>query len=263
MGIELYSFKEIERIKKACDVVVEVLQVVAKAVRPGISTYELDQIAREEAKKRGAKPAFLNYKPPFSDEKFPASLCVSVNEAVVHGLPKREQIIKEGDIVSLDFGAYVDGYAGDSALTVAVGEISKEKEMLMRATKEALEEAVKVCVPGNWVSDIVDAIYRVAKKYGLYPLKNLGGHGIGRKVHEDPFIPNHPDTLKREKKDYKLRQGMVVALEPMLSLGTEEISHDGDRWTVITADKSPAAHYEYVVAITKQGPIVLTEFKNG
>ncbi|MEJ7620447.1 MAG: type I methionyl aminopeptidase [Aquificaceae bacterium] len=263
MGIELYSFKEIERIKRACDVVVEVLQVVAKAVRPGISTYELDQIAREEAKKRGAKPAFLNYKPPFSDEKFPASLCVSVNEAVVHGLPKREQIIKEGDIVSLDFGAYVDGYAGDSALTVAVGEISKEKEMLMRATKEALEEAVKVCVPGNWVSDIVDAIYRVAKKYGLYPLKNLGGHGIGRKVHEDPFIPNHPETLKREKKDYKLRQGMVVALEPMLSLGTEEISHDGDRWTVITADKSPAAHYEYVVAITKQGPIVLTEFKNG
>ncbi len=263
MGIELYSFKEIERIKRACDVVVEVLQVVAKAVRPGISTYELDQIAREEAKKRGAKPAFLNYKPPFSDEKFPASLCVSVNEAVVHGLPKREQIIKEGDIVSLDFGAYVDGYAGDSALTVAVGEISKEKEMLMRATKEALEEAVKVCVPGNWVSDIVDAIYRVAKKYGLYPLKNLGGHGIGRKVHEDPFIPNHPDTLKREKKDYKLRQGMVVALEPMLSLGTEEISHDGDRWTVITADKSPAAHYEYVVAITKQGPIVLTEFKDG
>ncbi|QID32894.1 type I methionyl aminopeptidase [Pampinifervens florentissimum] len=263
MGIELYSFKEIERIKRACDVVVEVLQVVAKAVRPGISTYELDQIAREEAKKRGAKPAFLNYKPPFSDEKFPASLCVSVNEAVVHGLPKREQIIKEGDIVSLDFGAYVDGYAGDSALTVAVGEISKEKEMLMRATKEALEEAVKVCVPGNWVSDIVDAIYRVAKKYGLYPLKNLGGHGIGRKVHEDPFIPNHPETLKREKKDYKLRQGMVVALEPMLSLGTEEISHDGDRWTVITADKSPAAHYEYVVAITKQGPIVLTEFKDG
>ncbi|MEJ7553475.1 MAG: type I methionyl aminopeptidase [Aquificaceae bacterium] len=263
MGIELYSFKEIERIKRACDVVVEVLQVVAKAVRPGISTYELDQIAREEAKKRGAKPAFLNYKPPFSDEKFPASLCVSVNEAVVHGLPKREQIIKEGDIVSLDFGAYVDGYAGDSALTVAVGEISKEKEMLMRATKEALEEAVKVCVPGNWVSDIVDAIYRVAKKYGLYPLKNLGGHGIGRKVHEDPFIPNHPETLKREKKDYKLRQGMVVALEPMLSLGTEEISHDGDRWTVVTADKSPAAHYEYVVAITKQGPIVLTEFKNG
>lgn len=263
MGIELYSFKEIERIKRACDVVVEVLQVVTKAVRPGISTYELDQIAREEAKKRGAKPAFLNYKPPFSDEKFPASLCVSVNEAVVHGLPKREQIIKEGDIVSLDFGAYVDGYAGDSALTVAVGEISKEKEMLMRATKEALEEAVKVCVPGNWVSDIVDAIYRVAKKYGLYPLKNLGGHGIGRKVHEDPFIPNHPETLKREKKDYKLRQGMVVALEPMLSLGTEEISHDGDRWTVITADKSPAAHYEYVVAITKQGPIVLTEFKDG
>jgi len=263
MAVELYSFKEIEKIKRACDVVVEVLQAVAKAVRPGISAYELDMIAREETKKRGAKPAFLNYKPPFSDERFPASLCVSINEAVVHGLPKKEQIIKEGDIVSLDFGAYVDGYAGDSAITIAVGEVSKEKEMLMKATKEALQEAVKACVPGNWVSDIVDAIYRVAKKYGVYPLKNLGGHGIGRKVHEDPFIPNHPATLAQEKRDYKLRQGMVLAIEPMLSLGTEEIAHDEDRWTVITADKSPSAHYEYVVAVTKQGPIVLTEFKDG
>ncbi|MCS7171102.1 MAG: type I methionyl aminopeptidase [Aquificaceae bacterium] len=263
MAVELYSFKEIEKIRSACRVVVEVLEAVARAIKPGISTYELDLIAREETKKRGAKPAFLNYKPPFSKEKFPASLCVSVNEAVVHGLPKKECIIKEGDIVSLDFGAHVEGYAGDSALTIAVGEVSKEKELLMRATREALAEAVKVCIPGNWVSDIVDAIYRVAKKYGVYPLKNLGGHGIGRKVHEEPFIPNHPATLAQEKKDYKLRQGMVVALEPMLSLGTEEIAHDGDQWTVITADKSPAAHYEYVVAITKQGPLVLTEFKNG
>ncbi|MCS7262699.1 MAG: type I methionyl aminopeptidase [Aquificaceae bacterium] len=263
MAVELYSFKEIEKIRRACQVVVEVLQELARAVRPGLSTHELDLMAREEAKKRGAKPAFLNYKPPFSNEKFPASLCVSVNEAVVHGLPKREQVIKEGDIVSLDFGAYLEGYAGDSALTVAVGQVSKEKELLMNATKEALEEAVKVCVPGNWVSDIVEVIYRVAKRHGVYPLKNLGGHGIGRRVHEEPFIPNHPATLAQERKDYKLRQGMVVAIEPMLSLGTEEIAHDGDRWTVITADRSPAAHYEYVVAITKQGPMVLTEFKNG
>ncbi|MCS7307221.1 MAG: type I methionyl aminopeptidase [Aquificaceae bacterium] len=262
MAVELYSFKEIEKIKKACDVVVAVLQNLAKAVRPGISTYELDLMAREEARKRGAKPAFLNYKPPFSNERFPASLCVSVNEAVVHGVPKKEQIIKEGDIVSLDFGAYVEGYAGDSALTVAVGEVSKEKKLLMEATQEALREAVKVCVPGNWVSDIVATIHGVAKKYGLYTLKNLGGHGIGKKVHEEPFIPNHPETLAREKKDYKLRQGMVVAIEPMLALGTDEIAHDGDRWTVITADGSPAAHYEYVVAITKQGPVVLTEYKH-
>ncbi len=263
MAVELYSFKEIEKIKRACSVVVEVLEAVAKAVRPGISAYELDMIAREEVKKRGAKPAFLNYKPPFSKESYPASLCVSVNEAVVHGLPKKELIIKKGDIVSLDFGAYLDGYAGDSAITVAVGEVSKEKELLMKATREALEEAVKVCVPGNWVSDIVDAIYKVAKKYGVYPLKNLGGHGIGRKVHEEPFIPNHPQTLLQERKDYKLRQGMVLAIEPMLALGTDEIDHDGDGWTVITADRSPAAHYEYVVAITKQGPIVLTEFNHG
>lgn len=262
MAIELYSFKEIDKIKRACDVVVAVLQTVSRAIKPGLTTYDLELIAREEAKKRGAKPAFLNYKPPFSNEKFPASLCVSVNEAVVHGLPKREQVIKEGDIVSLDFGAYLDGYAGDSALTVAVGEVSPEKQMLMKATREALQEAVRVCIPGNWVSDIVDAIDRVARKYGVYPLKNLGGHGIGRKVHEEPFVPNHPATMAQEKKDFKLRQGMVLAIEPMLSLGTDEITHDGDRWTVITADKSPAAHYEYVVAVTKQGPIVLTEFRD-
>lgn len=263
MAVELYSFKEIEKIRRACKVVVEVLEVLKRHIKPGISTYELDLIAREEVKKRGAKPAFLNYKPPFSDERFPASLCVSVNEAVVHGLPKREQVIKEGDIVSLDFGAVLDGYAGDSAITVAVGKVSPEKELLMKATKEALEEAVKVCMPGNWVSDIVDVIYKTARKYGLYPLKNLGGHGIGRKVHEEPFIPNHPETLKQEKKDYKLRQGMVLAIEPMLALGTDEISHDGDRWTVVTADGSPSAHYEYVVAVTKQGPMVLTEFSDG
>ncbi|RMH79597.1 MAG: type I methionyl aminopeptidase [Acidobacteria bacterium] len=263
MAVELYSFKEIEKIRRACQVVVEVLEALKRSIKPGMSTHELDMIAREETKKRGAKPAFLGYKPPFSDDRFPASLCVSVNEAVVHGLPKKEILIKEGDIVSLDFGAFFEGYAGDSAITVAVGEVSKEKELLMMATKEALEEAVKVCLPGNWVSDIVDVIYRVAKKYGLYPLKNLGGHGIGRKVHEEPFIPNHPETFRQERKDYKLRQGMVLALEPMLSLGTDEISHNGDRWTVVTADGSPAAHYEYVVAVTKQGPMVLTEFKDG
>ncbi|MCS7084411.1 MAG: type I methionyl aminopeptidase, partial [Aquificaceae bacterium] len=185
MAVELYSFKEIEKIKRACDVVTHVLKEVSKAVKPGINTLELDIIAREEAKKLGAKPAFLNYKPPFSDERFPASICVSINEAVVHGVPKRELFVKEGDLVSLDFGAMLDGYAGDSALTIAVGEISDDKKRLLDATKEALEEAVKVCVPGNWVSDIVYTIDKVARKHGVYPLKNLGGHGIGRKVHEE------------------------------------------------------------------------------
>ncbi|MEN3034320.1 MAG: type I methionyl aminopeptidase [Aquificaceae bacterium] len=260
MAVELYSFKEIEKIKRACDVVTNVLKTVSKALKPGISALELDKIAREETKKLGAKPAFLNYKPPFSNDRFPASICVSINEVVVHGVPKKELLVKEGDLVSLDFGAIFEGYAGDSALTIAVGEICEDKKKLLNATKEALEEAVRVCTPGNWVSDIVYAIDKVARKYGVYPLKNLGGHGIGRKVHEEPFVPNHVQTLKEEGKDYKLRQGMVLAIEPMLSLGSEDITHDGDIWAVVTADKSPSAHFEYVVAITKSGPVVLTEF---
>jgi len=261
MGVELYSFKEIEKIKKACDVVVHVLEKLKECVKPGVSTYEIDLIAREEAKKLGARPAFLNYKPPFSRTPYPASLCVSVNSAVVHGLPKKNEILKEGDLVSLDFGAIIDGYAGDSAITVPVGKVGEKEELLLKATKEALEEAVKVCVPGNWVSDITKAIHRTAEKYGVYPVRGLGGHGIGRKVHEEPFIPNNLKDL--DKRDTKLRQGMVIAIEPMFALGTEDTVLDGDGWTVHTADRSPSAHFEYTVAITKEGPIVLTEFRNG
>jgi len=261
-GIELYSQKEIDKIKRACDVVVEVLEETAKHVKAGISTYELDLIARDLVKKKGAKPAFLNYKPSFSKTPYPAAICVSVNSAVVHGLPKKEVILKEGDLVSLDFGAILDGYAGDSAITVPVGNITPEKERLLKATKEALKEAVEACVPGNWLSDITKAIKRVADRHGVYPVKNLGGHGIGRKVHEPPFVPNNLEDFKYER-DVKLRAGMVLAIEPMLALGTSEITHDGDQWTVLTADGSPSAHYEYVVAITKEGPVVLTQFKGG
>ncbi|MGC8852577.1 MAG: type I methionyl aminopeptidase, partial [Hydrogenobacter sp.] len=177
MNVELYSLKEIEKIRKACLVVVEVLQRVAEQIKPGISTYDIDMIAREESKKRSARPAFLNYRPPFSKTPYPAAICVSINSAVVHGLPKKDQIIKEGDLVSLDFGAIIDGYAGDSAITVAVGKVGQKEEMLLKATKEALEEAVKMCVPGRWVSDITRAVHSTAQKYGVYPVRGLGGHG--------------------------------------------------------------------------------------
>lgn len=260
MKVELYSFKEIEKIKRACDVVVDVLEEVASHVKPGISAEELDRIALDTVRRLGAKPAFLHYKPPFSKVAYPASLCVSVNQAVVHGLPKKEIVLKEGDIVSLDFGAVLDGYAGDSAITVPVGHIEEDKRRLLMATVEALEEAVKACWPGNWVSDITQAIYRTAQKWGVYPCKGLGGHGIGRRVHEAPFVPNHPEDARYEK-DTKLRRGMVLAIEPMLALGTAETIHDGDGWTVVTADGSPSAHFEYVVAITGEGPLVLTQFK--
>ncbi len=256
-GIELYSFKEIEKIRKACQVVAEVLQVVAENIKPGISTWDIEMIAREETKKRGAKPAFLNYRPPFSNVRYPAALCVSINDEVVHGLPKKSKIIKEGDLVSIDFGAIIDGYAGDSAITVAVGEVSEEKKRLMEATKKALDRAVEKAVAGGWLSDIVEAIHSTAEEYGVYPVLKYGGHGIGRRVHEEPFVPNNRKDLS--KKDLKLRQGMVLAIEPMFSLGTEETYCDGDGWTVRTKDGSPSAHFEHTVAVTKEGPIVLTE----
>ena len=256
-GIELYSKKEIEKIKKACQIVAEVLQVVAENIKPGITPWDIEMIAREETKKRGAKPAFLNYKPPFSNVKYPAATCISINEEVVHGLPKKDRIIKEGDLVSVDFGAIIDGYAGDSAITVAVGEIDEDKKRLMEATKTALERAVNMAKAGNWLSDIVEAIHSTAEEYGVYPVLKYGGHGIGKKVHEEPFVPNNRKDLG--KKNIKLRQGMVIAIEPMFSLGTEETVHDGDGWTVKTKDGSPAAHFEHTVAITKEGPIVLTE----
>ncbi len=256
-GIELYSGKEIERIRKACQVVAEVLKVVAESIKPGITPWDIEMIAREEAKKRGAKPAFLNYKPPFSDVRYPAATCVSINEEVVHGLPKKDRVIEEGDLVSVDFGAIIDGYAGDSAITVAVGSVDEQKRRLMEATRLALERAVKKAVPGGWLSDIVETVHSTAEEFGVFPVLKYGGHGIGKRVHEEPFVPNNRKDLG--KKDVKLRRGMVIAIEPMFALGTEETVHDGDGWTVKTKDGSPAAHFEHTVAITKEGPLVLTE----
>ncbi len=256
-GIELYSLKEIEKIRKACQIVAEVLQVVAENIKPGISAWDIEMIAREEAKKRGAKPAFLNYKPPFSNVRYPAATCISINDEVVHGLPKKDRIIEEGDLVSVDFGAIIDGYAGDSAITVAVGNVDADKKRLMEATKLALEKAVQKATHGNWLSDIVETIHSTAEEYGVYPVLKYGGHGIGKKVHEEPFVPNNRKDLG--KKNIKLRRGMVIAIEPMFSLGTEETVSDGDGWTVKTKDGSPAAHFEHTVAITKEGPLVLTE----
>ncbi len=257
MGLELYSFKEIDKIRAASQIVAEVLQRVAENVKPGATAWDLEMIAREEVKKRGAKAAFYNYKPPFSNRRFPAALCVSINEEVVHGLPKKERLIKEGDLVSLDFGAIYNGYAGDSAITVPVGEIDEDKERLIKATKLALERAVSLCTAGNWLSQIVEAIHSTAEEFKVFPVKKYGGHGIGRKVHEEPFVPNNRKDM--DKKDIKLRQGMVIAIEPMFSLGTEETTYDGDGWTVKTKDGSYSAHFEHTVAITKKGPMVLTE----
>ncbi len=255
--VELYSFKEIEKIRRACQVVMEVLMKVSEHIKPGITGYDIDRIAREEVKKRGGKPAFLNYKPPFSNAKFPASICVSINEEVVHGLPKKDRPFKEGDLVSLDFGVIIDGYAGDAAITVPVGKVSEEDEKLLEATKEALKRAIGNCVAGRWMSDIVEAIHSTAEEYGVYPVRNYGGHGIGKKVHQEPFVPNNRKDMG--KTNLKLRQGLVIAIEPMFAIGTEETVTAKDGWTVVTKDGSKSAHFEHTVAVTKNGPMILTE----
>ncbi|NPB06057.1 MAG: type I methionyl aminopeptidase [Aquificae bacterium] len=257
MPLELYSEREIEKIRKASRVVAEVLARVAEMVKPGVSTWDLELEARRLAQKLGAKPAFLGYKPPFSDESYPAALCISVNDEVVHGLPKEEKVLKEGDVVSIDFGAFVDGYAGDAAVTVIAGKGSPEAERLLKATREALYNAIEKALPGNRVGDLTQAIYETARKYGFKTVLRYGGHGVGRKIHQEPFVPNNPKDVG--KKNPRLRQGMVVAIEPMLTLSTEETVEDADGWTVRTKDGSLAAHFEHTVAITRKGPIILTE----
>ncbi|NPA33233.1 MAG: type I methionyl aminopeptidase [Aquificae bacterium] len=257
MAIELYSQREIEKIKRASKVVAEVLALVAENVKPGVSTWELEMIARREAQKRNATPAFLGYKPPFSDKSYPAALCISINDEVVHGLPKKEKIIKEGDVVSIDFGAILDGYAGDSALTVIAGKGSPTAQKLLEATKEALYRAIEKATPGRKIGDITHAIHETATSYGFKTILRYGGHGVGRKVHQEPFVPNNPKDVG--KKNPRLRQGMVIAIEPMLAVGTEETVEDGDGWTVKTKDGSLAAHFEHTVAITRKGPVILTE----
>jgi len=257
MALELYSQREIEKIRKASQVVAEVLARVAEMVKPGVSTWDLEVTARKEAKRLGAKPAFLGYKPPFSEESYPAALCISVNEEVVHGLPREDKVLKEGDLVSIDFGAFVDGYAGDGAVSVIAGKGSPTAEELLKATKEALYRAIEAALPGNRIGDITTAIHETAKKYGFKTILRYGGHGVGRKIHQEPFVPNNPKDIG--KKNPRLRQGMVIAVEPMLAVGTEETVEDGDGWTVRTKDRSLAAHFEHTVAVTKKGPIILTE----
>lgn len=256
--IEIYSDIEIDKIKNACQIVVNVLKYVACMVKPGISTYDLDMAAREKTVSLGGIPAFLNYQPPFSKRKYPAALCVSINEEVVHGIPSKTKKIKEGDLVSLDYGVILDGYAGDAAITVAVGEVSQTKQRLLEATKKALEEATLQCKPGNSIYDIAKSIETVAKDYNFGVVCEYGGHGIGRNSHEEPFVANCTKVVSPNT-NVKLKPGMVLAIEPMFTIGKGDVYKANDGWTIVSRGKD-ACHFEYTVAITKDGPKVLTEF---
>jgi methionyl aminopeptidase len=242
------SWNELQKMHRACRIVVETLETLAQAAAPGVTTRELDRIAKDCIVKEGAKPAFLGYR------GYPATLCISVNEEVVHGIPGSRKL-KEGDIVSLDLGCIVDGFYGDSARTVAVGRVSPEAQRLMRVTEESLHQGIAACHPGKRVGDIGHAVQQHAEANGYSVVREFVGHGIGTSLHEDPQVPNYGPPGRRER----LVPGMCLAIEPMVNLGGAGVRVLEDGWTAVTTDGKLSAHFELSVAITEQGPWILSD----
>ncbi len=256
-NINIYTEEDIKKIKKAGKIVATVLGEVANAIKEGITTYELDRIAKETCEKLGAKCAFYNYR------GFPANICISVNNEVIHGIPSKTRRLKEGDIVKLDFGAYLDGYYGDAAITVGVGKISPLAKKLIDVTKQSLYEAIKVARPGNKLSDIGKAVYNYVSKFNFDVLREYAGHGIGKNLHEEPHVFNYP-TPYGDK--ITLKEGMVLAIEPMVTAGRHKVRTKRDGWTVVTKDGKISAHFEHTIAILEGETLILTpweEFING
>jgi len=239
---------EIEILRKANTIVMEILLSFKERVRPGVSTFEFEELALELCEKKGVKPAFKGYR------GYPYAVCVSVNEVIVHGMPKKEKILKEGDIVSFDFGVVYEGYVGDAALTVGVGEISEKAKKLLKVTEEALYKGIEKAHFGNRIGDISYAIQKHVESNGFNVIREFVGHGVGRQLHEPPEVPN----FGKPGKGPKIEIGMVLAIEPMVSAGSPEVEILEDGWTAVTKDRSLAAHFEHSVAITPQGPEILS-----
>ncbi len=247
--IHLKSAKEIEIMRGASKIVAEILLELRENCRDGATTADVDKIAEELTLKKKATPAFKGYR------GFPASLCISVNDQVVHGIPSTKRTLRNGDIVGLDFGVIYDGYYGDSAMTVSIGEISPEVDRLVKVTEQCLYRAIEQAVPGNFISDISAAVQKLAdaNNYGI--VREFCGHGIGRSLHEDPPVLNYVHNGKGPK----IKPGLVIAIEPMINLGSDKVKVLEDGWTVITADGKPSAHFEHTIAITANGPEILTK----
>lgn len=248
MSVTIKSLREIELMREAGRLLAKAHDELGKAIRPGMSTKEVDRIGEEIIRSYGCIPSFLNY------NGFPASICVSVNEEVVHGIPSKHRILQDGDIVSLDAGLIYKGYHSDAARTVAVGEISDDAKKLIEVTKQSFFEGIKFAKEGNHLNDISTAIGEYARSFGYGVVEELVGHGIGTELHEDPQIPNFP--MKR--KGIKLQAGMTLAIEPMINMGTCKVEWLGDGWTVISKDHSLSAHYENTILITKDGCEILS-----
>ncbi len=248
MGIHRKSKFEINIMKQAGNIVALVHAAMKDAVKEGVTTKELDELAHKIIKENHADPTFLGY------NGFPATICTSVNEQVVHGIPSNDVILKAGDIISIDVGATFKGFVGDSAWTYPVGEISDEKKMLLKATEESLFAGLEHMRSHDRLENVAGAIEDVAKKYKLGIVRQYGGHGVGRVMHEDPFVFNY-----RTNNPLVLEKAMTIAIEPMLNLGCDEVDVLSDEWTVVTRDKMPSAHFEHTVCVTDDGPDILTK----
>ena len=246
--VVLKTAREIEIMKKAGRVASKALKLAGEAVEPGISTLEIDSIVRKYIESEGAIPSFLNY------GGFPASACISVNNVVIHGIPSKDCILKSGDIVSIDVGAFFEGFHGDNAATFACGEISSEAQKLIDATKESLYEGIKKAQAGNRIGDIANAIQRYVEARSYSVVRDFVGHGVGAKLHEDPSVPNYGTPGR----GVRLLSGMTIAIEPMINVGTCNVKVLDDEWTTVTADGKLSAHFEHTVAITPDEAVILT-----
>jgi methionyl aminopeptidase len=242
------SAAELERMRDAGRLVAEVLTELAAHVRPGVTTADLDAMAEQRIAKAGATPAFKGY------HGYPATICASINEEVIHGIPSGRRILNEGDIISIDVGVSLNGYYGDSAITLPVGQVSEEAARLLRVTEESLYKAIERVRPGNRISDIGHAVQHHVEAHGFSVVREFVGHGIGQRMHEEPQVPNYGEPGRGPR----LSEGMVLAIEPMVNAGKPAVKVLADNWTAVTRDSSLSAHFEHTVAVTADGPWILT-----
>ena len=249
MAIVIKTAKEVEKMRRAGGIVRDVLQAVRAMVKPGVSTLDLEQMAEKMIAEAGANPAFKGY------HDFPCVLCTSLNEQVVHGIPSSKTVLREGDILSVDCGVVIDGYYGDSAITIPVGKVAPTTQRLLDVTRASLERAIETVKPGAMLGDVGAAVQEMVEAEGFSVVKEFVGHGIGTHMHEDPQIPN----FGQRGRGVRLREGMVLAIEPMVNAGGEAVRVLKDGWTAVTEDGSLSAHFEHTVAVTRDGAAILTQ----
>ncbi len=245
------SAAELEKMHRAGLVVWDVLTALRKMVEPGISTMDLERFAEKRTAEHKARAAFKGYR------GYPCVLCTSINEEVVHGIPSEKRKLKEGDVISIDYGVELDGYFGDAAFTQPVGKVAPEKEALLRVTRESLEKAIEQMRPGNRLGEVSHAVQSWAEQHGFSVVREFVGHGLGTRMHEDLQMPNYGPPGKGPR----LQEGMTIAIEPMINAGVAAVKVLGDQWTAVTADGKPSAHFEHTVAVTSNGPWILTRPK--